>query len=239
MVPDLLTLGDDCFIADGVMLGDEEQRGGWMVLKPTRIGNRSFVGNGAYVPDGAAVPDDVLIGVQTRTPDKRAARIRPDVDGLAAAAAAGARMLHGVPRIAHVPPLAAAPAGPRVHRGACASCLPLAAGDRHRLPVIVDGAAGRERGWGSASGTGRLALAGCLYGLGVLPPRRRAEMDSGRPLSAARGAHVDALRLAQRGRHQPLRIAGRPQPPGHPARHADAALGAAPARRPHRPRRLS
>ena len=68
IVPDLLTLGDDTFIADGVMLGDEEQRGGWMVLRPTGIGNRSFVGNGAYVADGAVVPDDVLIGVQTRTP---------------------------------------------------------------------------------------------------------------------------------------------------------------------------
>ena len=68
MVPELLTLGDDCFIADGVMLGDEEQRDGWMVLKPTRVGNRSFVGNGAYVPDGSTLPDDVLIGVQTRAP---------------------------------------------------------------------------------------------------------------------------------------------------------------------------
>ena len=35
IVPDLLTLGDDTFIADGVMLGDEEQRGGWMILRPT------------------------------------------------------------------------------------------------------------------------------------------------------------------------------------------------------------
>jgi non-ribosomal peptide synthetase-like protein len=68
MVPELLSLGDDSFIADGAMLGDEEVRGGWMVLKPTRIGRRSFVGNGAYVPDGSTVPDDVLIGVQTRTP---------------------------------------------------------------------------------------------------------------------------------------------------------------------------
>jgi non-ribosomal peptide synthetase-like protein len=67
--PDLLTLGEHSFIADGAMLGDEEQRGGWMILHPTAIGNRSFVGNGAYVADGAAVPDDVLIGVQTRTPD--------------------------------------------------------------------------------------------------------------------------------------------------------------------------
>lgn len=68
MVPDLLSLGDDSFIADGAMLGDEELRGGWMILKPTSIGNRSFIGNGAYVPGGSAVPDDVLIGVQTRAP---------------------------------------------------------------------------------------------------------------------------------------------------------------------------
>jgi non-ribosomal peptide synthetase-like protein len=75
IVPDLLSLGDDAFIADGVMLGDEEQRGGWMVLRLTAVGNRSFVGNGAYVADGARLPDDVLIGVQTRTPDND--RLRP------------------------------------------------------------------------------------------------------------------------------------------------------------------
>jgi non-ribosomal peptide synthetase-like protein len=68
IVPELLSLGDDCFIADGAMLGDEEVRGGWMILKATRLGPRSFVGNGAYIPDGAVVPEDVLIGVQTRAP---------------------------------------------------------------------------------------------------------------------------------------------------------------------------
>ena len=72
IVPDLLRLGAHCFIADGVMLGDEEQRGGWKVLQQTNIGNRSFVGNGAYVADGAEIPDDVLIGVQTRTPENAA-----------------------------------------------------------------------------------------------------------------------------------------------------------------------
>ena len=78
------------------MLGDEEQRGGWMVLRPTAIGNRSFVGNGAYVSDGAAVPDDVLIGVQTRTPDNELLKSGPDVDGLAAAAPAGSRVPGGI-----------------------------------------------------------------------------------------------------------------------------------------------
>jgi non-ribosomal peptide synthetase-like protein len=73
MVPELLSLGDDSFIADNAMLGEEEQRGGWMILRPTQIGHRSFVGNSAYVADGTVVPDDVLIGVQTRAP--RAARM--------------------------------------------------------------------------------------------------------------------------------------------------------------------
>lgn len=75
MVPDLLTLGDESFIADAVMLGDEEIRDGWMTLMPTQIGTRSFVGNGAYVPDGTHLPDGVLIGVQSTVPDQ--ARLQP------------------------------------------------------------------------------------------------------------------------------------------------------------------
>ena len=68
VVPDMLTLGDDTFIADSVMLGDEEIDGGWMTLKPTVVNARSFVGNGAYVPDGTELPSDVLIGVQSKAP---------------------------------------------------------------------------------------------------------------------------------------------------------------------------
>jgi non-ribosomal peptide synthetase-like protein len=68
IIPHLLELGDGAFIADGALLGDEEQRSGWMRLKGTRIGDRSFVGNGAYVPDGAVFPDDVLLGVQSSAP---------------------------------------------------------------------------------------------------------------------------------------------------------------------------
>lgn len=68
VVPDMLTLGDDTFIADAVMLGDEQVDGGWMSLDYTVVGNRSFVGNGAYVPDGTTLPEDVLIGVQSKAP---------------------------------------------------------------------------------------------------------------------------------------------------------------------------
>lgn len=69
VVPDMLTLGDDTFIADAVLLGDEQIDGGWMTLKPTVISRRSFVGNGAYVPDGSILPENVLIGVHSRAPN--------------------------------------------------------------------------------------------------------------------------------------------------------------------------
>ncbi len=69
VVPDMLTLGDETFIADAVMLGDEEIDGGWMTMQPTVISHRSFVGNGAYIPDGTVLPEHVLIGVHSRAPD--------------------------------------------------------------------------------------------------------------------------------------------------------------------------
>ena len=68
VVPDMLTLGDGCFIADAVMLGDEDIDGGWMTVKPTVVSRRSFIGNGAYVPDGSTIPEDVLIGVMGAVP---------------------------------------------------------------------------------------------------------------------------------------------------------------------------
>jgi non-ribosomal peptide synthetase-like protein len=68
LVPDMLTLGDETFIADAVMLGDEHIDGGWMSMQPTVISKRSFVGNGAYIPDGTVLPENVLIGVHSTAP---------------------------------------------------------------------------------------------------------------------------------------------------------------------------
>ncbi|NBV16212.1 Pls/PosA family non-ribosomal peptide synthetase [Janthinobacterium sp.] len=68
VVPDMLTLGDDTFIADAVMLGDEQIDGGWMTMRPTVVSHRSFVGNGSYIPDGTMLPEHVLIGVHTHAP---------------------------------------------------------------------------------------------------------------------------------------------------------------------------
>lgn len=74
VVPDLLTLGDESFIADGVMLGDESTEGGWMRTQPTIISKRCFVGNGAYIPDGTILPENVLIGVHSRAPSNEVMR---------------------------------------------------------------------------------------------------------------------------------------------------------------------
>ncbi|MBI3285642.1 MAG: amino acid adenylation domain-containing protein [Burkholderiales bacterium] len=71
VVPDMLTLGDETFIADAVLLGDEQIDGGWMSVQPTMISRRSFVGNGAYIPDGTVLPENVLIGVHSCAPDNR------------------------------------------------------------------------------------------------------------------------------------------------------------------------
>ena len=68
LVPDMLTLGDETFIADAVMLGDESIDGGWMSMQPTVVSRRSFVGNGAYIPDGSVLPENVLIGVHSTVP---------------------------------------------------------------------------------------------------------------------------------------------------------------------------
>jgi non-ribosomal peptide synthetase-like protein len=68
VVPDMLTLGEDCFVADAVLLGDEQVAGGWMQMEPTTIADRSFVGNYAYVPDGTTLPPNVLIGVLSSAP---------------------------------------------------------------------------------------------------------------------------------------------------------------------------
>lgn len=74
VVPDMLTLGDETFIADAVLLGDEQIDGGWMSMQPTVISKRSFVGNGSYVPDGTILPENVLIGVHSLVPENRRMR---------------------------------------------------------------------------------------------------------------------------------------------------------------------
>jgi non-ribosomal peptide synthetase-like protein len=164
MVPGLLSLGDDSFIADGVMLGDEELRCGWMVLKPTHIGNRSFIGNGAYVSDGAVVPDDVLIGVQTRTPKNEQMQSGQTWMGSPALLLPAREQLSGFPVSLTFRPSI----WRRLGRGlveALRIVLPLAlviaAG---YLIIVLVMPIAEAKGWGIEVANA-LALSGCLFGL--------------------------------------------------------------------------
>jgi non-ribosomal peptide synthetase-like protein len=65
---DLVEIGEKCFIADEVVLGDEEIRNGWMYLKAVKTGPRVFVGNSAVVPPGSEIPANALIGIKSKPP---------------------------------------------------------------------------------------------------------------------------------------------------------------------------
>jgi non-ribosomal peptide synthetase-like protein len=65
---DLVEIGEKNFIADEVVLGDEDVRRGYMTLDQVRTGPRVFVGNDAVVPLGAEIPAGALIGIKSKPP---------------------------------------------------------------------------------------------------------------------------------------------------------------------------
>ncbi|HVI51681.1 MAG TPA: Pls/PosA family non-ribosomal peptide synthetase [Candidatus Sulfotelmatobacter sp.] len=76
---DLTEIGEKCFIADEVVLGDEEIHRGWMILEPVKTGSRVFVGNDAVVPPGSSIPDGALIGIKSRPPSDGTAMAESDI----------------------------------------------------------------------------------------------------------------------------------------------------------------
>jgi non-ribosomal peptide synthetase-like protein len=65
---DLVEIGEKCFIADEVILGDEEIRRGWMRLEKLKTGSRVFIGNDGVLPPGSIIPDGALIGIKSKPP---------------------------------------------------------------------------------------------------------------------------------------------------------------------------
>jgi non-ribosomal peptide synthetase-like protein len=164
MVPELLQLGDDSFIADGVMLGDEELSGGWMVLQPTVIGNRSFIGNGAYVQDGTVVPDDVLIGVQTKTPENEQLKSGQTWIGSPPILLPARECLQGFPESLTFRPSPARRLGRGLFEG-LRLVLPLAFIIATGYLIIVEVMPlATANGWGLKVALA-LSVAGCLFGL--------------------------------------------------------------------------
>ena len=65
---DLVDIGEKCFIADEVVLGDEEVRRGWMRLARVKTHPRVFIGNDGVVPIGSEIPEGALIGIKSKPP---------------------------------------------------------------------------------------------------------------------------------------------------------------------------
>jgi non-ribosomal peptide synthetase-like protein len=76
--PDLLSVGEESFIADNVSLGAPRVRGGFVSIGHNQIGKRSFIGNSAMLPPETAIGDNVLIGCLSAPPSRRADALRED-----------------------------------------------------------------------------------------------------------------------------------------------------------------
>src|SRR5262249_982180 len=66
--PDLLSIGDESFIADNVSLGAARVRDGFLTIGKNHIGKRTFIGNSALLPPGTMLGDNVLIGCLSTAP---------------------------------------------------------------------------------------------------------------------------------------------------------------------------
>jgi non-ribosomal peptide synthetase-like protein len=66
---DLIEMGENNFIGDEAVFGDEDVYRGWMTLTRLKTGDRCFFGNSAVVSQGAVIEDDALIGVKSRLPE--------------------------------------------------------------------------------------------------------------------------------------------------------------------------
>ena len=76
VVHDLIEIGEESFIADGVVFGAARAEADGLHLEATRIGRRTFIGNSGLLPTGADVGDEVLIGVLSKPPEDRAGALQ-------------------------------------------------------------------------------------------------------------------------------------------------------------------
>jgi non-ribosomal peptide synthetase-like protein len=77
VVHDLIDIGEESFIADGVVFGAARAEPGAIRLERTRIGRRTFIGNSALLPTGVDVGEEVLIGVLSKPPGDAAQALAP------------------------------------------------------------------------------------------------------------------------------------------------------------------
>lgn len=76
--PDLLSIGEESFIADSVSLGAPRVRDGIVTIGRNHIGKRSFIGNSAMLPPETFIGDSVLVGCLSSPPANPSDALRED-----------------------------------------------------------------------------------------------------------------------------------------------------------------
>lgn len=65
---ELLEIGDESFVADAVLMGDNDVRGNELKLKKTTLEKRAFAGNVSLIPQGTTLASGTLVGVLSIAP---------------------------------------------------------------------------------------------------------------------------------------------------------------------------
>jgi len=66
---ELTEIGDECFIADAVLVGNSQVRRNMVTLKKTKLNRRAFLGNASMVPQGTELASNTLVGVLSCAPE--------------------------------------------------------------------------------------------------------------------------------------------------------------------------
>ncbi|QEG32949.1 Pls/PosA family non-ribosomal peptide synthetase [Bythopirellula goksoeyrii] len=82
VTPDLVTIGQESFLADGSMIGGRRLYRGHFQVSFNRIGSRTFLGNGALLPDGIELGSNCLVGVLSVPPTSNASEFTDNTEWL-------------------------------------------------------------------------------------------------------------------------------------------------------------
>jgi non-ribosomal peptide synthetase-like protein len=70
LLPSMTTVADGAFLADDTMVASYELNGGWLRIRPAKVGKRAFLGNSGMAAGGRSVPRDGLVAVLSAAPKK-------------------------------------------------------------------------------------------------------------------------------------------------------------------------
>lgn len=70
-LPEMVTMGGQCFLADGIYLAGPRVHRGTVTVAPVCLGANTFLGNHAVVFAGQTLPDDILLGISTVADERK------------------------------------------------------------------------------------------------------------------------------------------------------------------------